>query len=118
MPYTDAGKAIMLDGPGLAPAATHLSIHTSAGSPGSTGANEATGGSPAYARKVPTFGTTVAGVLPLSVALVFDLAAGTYRWVGLWSSSTFLGWGQLPTDRILAGQDTITISAFNPNLNA
>lgn len=118
MPYTDAGKAVMLDGPGLAAAATHLSIHTSAGSPGSSGAFEATGGSPAYARKVPSFGLTAAGVLPLSVALVFDLPAGTYRWVGLWSSGTFLGYGQLPIDRILGAQDVVTINKFDPNLNS
>ena len=118
MPYTDAGKAVMLDGPGLAAAITHLSMHTSAGSPSTTGANEATGGSPAYARKIPTFGTSSAGVLPLSTAVVFDLPAGTYRYVGAWASGTFLGHGQLPTDRILGAQDTITISQFNPNLNA
>jgi hypothetical protein len=115
MPYTNAAKAIMLSE--LAGQTTHLSIHTSTGSPSTTGANEATGGSPAYARKVPAFGTVSGGVLPLSTSVTFDLPAGTYRYVGMWASTTFLGYGQLPIDRVLAGQDTLVVSSFSPNLN-
>lgn len=115
MPYTDPAKSVMLTQ--LASVITHLSLHTSAVSPGTTGASEAAGGSPAYARKVPTFGTVSGGVLPLSAAVVFDVPAGTYANVGMWNSTTFLGYGALPTNRVTVGQDTITINQFAPNLN-
>lgn len=115
MPYSDAAKATMLNA--LAAVVDHLSLHTSAAVP-TTGGNEATGGTPAYARKVPTFGTVVTGVLPLSTAVVFDVPAGTYRYVGMWASGVWQGYGQLPVDRVKTGQDTITVSAFSPNLNS
>lgn len=115
MPYNDASKAVMLNA--LAAAITHLSLHTSASSPGSTGAAEATGGSPAYARKVPSFGTPALGVLPLSAPVVFDVPAGTYANVGMWAGSTFLGYGALPANRVATAQDTVTVTNFAPHLN-
>jgi len=77
---------------------THLSLHTA--SPALTGANEATGGSPAYARKAVTFNAAGAigplgGTLqPATVGVAwssevtFDVAAGTYSHWGAWSAST------------------------------
>ena len=68
---------------------THLSLHTA--TPGTTGASEATGGSPAYARKAVTFnaagaaGPLGSGLQPATVGVAwssevtFDVAAGTYR---------------------------------------
>lgn len=43
--------------------------------PGGTGANEISGGSPAYARKAITWGTASSGSVTATV--VFDVAAGT-----------------------------------------
>ena len=77
---------------------THLSLHTA--TPGTTGASEATGGSPAYARKAVTFNAAgAAGPLgstlqPATVGVAwssevtFDVASGTYTHWGAWSAST------------------------------
>ena len=77
---------------------THLSLHTA--TPGTTGASEATGGSPAYARKAVTFnaagaaGPLGSGLQPATVGVAwssevtFDVAAGTYTHWGAWSAST------------------------------
>lgn len=84
MPLVDAGRHAALDG--LATAVTHVSLHT--GDPSTTGANEATGGSPAYARKAVTWAASSGGTKASSGALTFDVAAGTYSYVGLWSALT------------------------------
>lgn len=61
-----------------------------------TGANELTGGSPAYARKGLTWGAAAAGAKALAATLpTWDVpAASTVAWVGLWDAvtvGTFLG---------------------------
>lgn len=73
-----------------------LSVHTA--SPETTGANEATGGTPAYARKAPTFsaagaqgplGATAQPATPgvaWSSQVTFDLPAGSFTHVGLWDA--------------------------------
>ena len=61
-----------------------LSLHTA--TPGITGAAEATGGAPAYARK-STVVTATAGT-GTSTEVTFDVPAGTYTHFGLWSAST------------------------------
>lgn len=75
-----------------------LSLHTA--TPGVTGAAEATGGSPAYARKAPTFnaagtvGPLGATLQPATVGVAwssevtFDVPAGTYTHWGSWSAVT------------------------------
>lgn len=63
-----------------------ISVHTGAGA-GSTGANEATGGSPAYARKQTVWATGANGVKTGSQVAV-DLAAATYTGAGLWTAVT------------------------------
>ncbi len=77
---------------------THLSLHTDA--PGSTGANEAAGGAPAYARQAVAFTAAGAeGVLgavaqPATVGVAwsdqvtFDVPAGSYSFWGSWSALT------------------------------
>jgi len=52
----------------------YVSLHTA--DPGTTGANEATGGSPAYARKLSTW-TASAGVVS-GTQVTVDVPAGTY----------------------------------------
>lgn len=94
-----------------------ISLHT--GDPGTTGANEVTGGSPAYARKTTTWaGGAVDGVVSGS-AVTFDVPAGTYTWTGQWNGSTFIGGQKLATSTgALPGQQTVTvtptISAIEP----
>ncbi len=49
---------------------------------------EATGGSPAYARKAVTWGAASAGQKSNTAALTFDVPAGTYGHFSLWSLVT------------------------------
>lgn len=63
-----------------------ISLHTA--DPGTTGTSEATGGSPAYARKSTTWtGGASDGSVPGS-QVTFDAPAGTYNYMGIWSAST------------------------------
>lgn len=62
-----------------------VSVHTA--DPGTTGANEATGGSPAYARKQTTWGGAASSASTGS-AVTIDVPAGTYTFAGLWSAAT------------------------------
>lgn len=84
MPLTDAGRNLALDG--LAGGATFASLHT--GDPSTTGANEVTGGSPAYARKSITYAASASGQKSNSAAITFDVPASTVAYVGLWSAVT------------------------------
>ena len=110
-------------GASIISAATYVSLHTA--DPGTTGASEATGGSPAYARKAITWGTPTfsAGTETVSSAatITFDVPAGTYAYFGLWdalagnylmggtcTSQTFSGQGQY---QISSGQLSVTATA-------
>lgn len=72
--------------------ATHGSLHTAYSS---TGANEVTGGSPAYTREAATWAAASSRSKATSASMVFDVPAGTtVRWVGFWDAVTtgnFLG---------------------------
>ncbi|MFC6441039.1 hypothetical protein [Bowmanella sp. JS7-9] len=111
MPLTTAGKNTALD----ALTITHMSLHT--GDPSDTGAaNEATGGSPAYARQVPTFGAASAGTRTLSASVTFDVPAGTFGWYALWNNTTCLDKGQLNSDKVLGEQGQIEITSGTVSL--
>lgn len=84
MPFPTATKASWLDGLTV----THMSLHSAF--PGTTGANELTGGSPAYARKAVTIAAALGGARALNAAVAFDVPASTVRWLGMWNSSTFV----------------------------
>lgn len=77
---------------GQAAGAKYGSLHTAYSS---SGANEVTGGSPAYARKAATWAAASSGSKATSASMVFDVPASTtVRWVGFWDASTagnFLG---------------------------
>ena len=92
MPYNDAGKNAMADG--LAAVIAFMSLHN--GDPSTTGANELTGGSPAYARKSVTWAAASGGQRASSNAQLFDVAAGvTVLHYGYWSlvtGGTFYGY--------------------------
>ena len=81
---TDAGINAALDATGV----THVGVHTAY--PGGSGANEATGGSPAYARKATTPSAAASRQKQLVPSTVtFDLAAGTVaKWFVGWTAST------------------------------
>jgi hypothetical protein len=64
---------------------TWISLHTA--SPGGTGANEATGGSPAYARQQTTWGTAASSQISGSQVTI-NVPAGTYTFAGLWTAVT------------------------------
>lgn len=79
-------KCGLLDGnaTGLAGLVTHIGLH-SAFPP--SGANEATGGAPAYARKAVSWSACAADCRAMSAAQTFDVPAGfTVRAIGLWSA--------------------------------
>lgn len=113
MYWTAAGRGAMIAG-GLQDVATHASLHTA--SPISAGGNEATGGSPAYARQVLSWAAPASGLGPTNTAETFDVPAGTYTWLGLWtalSAGTFLGAAplggkQLKSVTVDANTDTFT----------
>ena len=65
---------------------TWISLHTA--SPGTTGANEATGGSPAYAREQTTWTAGGSDGVVAGSQVTIDLAAGTYTHFGVWTAET------------------------------
>lgn len=93
MPLTDAGRNLLLTG-GLSGSVSHIGIHT--GDPSTTGANEVTGGTPAYARKAVAWSAASTGTQANSGALTFDIPLGTTCYhMGLFSAitaGTFYGW--------------------------
>lgn len=93
---TDAAKNAATDA--VRALITHLSLHTA--TPGTTGASEAVGGAPAYARKPTTIsasgtvGPLGAGTQPAtpgvaySTEVTFDVGAATYGFWGGWNAIT------------------------------
>lgn len=82
--WSDLGRNKQVDGIRAAIAA--CSMHTAYG--GTTGLNEATGGS--YARIAPTVPAASAGQASNSALAEFNLAAGTYLFMGFWDATP--GW--------------------------
>lgn len=108
MALSDAGKNIMLDA--LAASAAYVSLHTA--DPGTTGASEATGGSPAYARQALTWPAASAGAIS-AAEVTFDIPAGTYTHWGLWdavSAGAFLGGEALSQSETYGAQGTLDLT--------
>jgi hypothetical protein len=99
--------------------AVYASLHSA--DPGDTGANEISGGSPAYARKAITWNAAAAGSMDDSNVPVFDVPAGTtVAFVGFWSaltSGTFYGAADV-TDESFTNQGTYTLTDADLDLNA
>lgn len=121
MPLATAAKNLMLNAlAGVNPAlsATHMSLHT--GDPGATGANEVTGGSPAYQRRAITWNTASSGNLDDASVPAFDIPPSTtLSHFGLWSASsggTFLGGDALSTTETYGAQGTFTVSDLDVSL--
>lgn len=72
---------------GLAGVSAYVSLHSA--DPGTTGASEISGGSPAYARKAVTWAAASGGSDVSNVILTFDIPPGTtIAYMGLWSAPT------------------------------
>lgn len=83
MSFTASAKRDMLN------AITPDTLRLHSGYPGTTGANEVTGGTPAYAPKACTFSTSSAGEpRTLSASVAFDVPASSIQWASAWSGST------------------------------
>lgn len=109
MALSNAGKHVMLNA--FAGSAVFASLHTA--DPGATGTGEASGGSPAYARKAITWNAAASGALDNNANPVFDVPAGAYTHFGLWSAATagtFYGGGSLSASETFAAQGTYTLS--------
>lgn len=110
---SNTGKANMLTG--LTAAALFASLHSA--DTGTTGLNEITGGSPAYARKGITWraaGVPTAGQVSNSVAITFDVPpATTVGWIGYWTLATggvYQGGYALSASEVYTGQGTYAIA--------
>lgn len=119
MPYSTAAKNSMLDH--LGTEAIFASLHNN--DPGDSGANELSGGSPAYARKSIAWEAASAGSMnkAASPAVVFDVPAGaSVKYVGLWTAVSGGTWkgAALVTQEDFGGQGTYTLTDTDLDLNA
>lgn len=78
-------KNNMLNGQTFTLASLHI------GFPGTTGANEVTGGAPAYAQKAITINAASGGQRLLNAGVTFDVPACTVKWVGFFNAGVFIG---------------------------
>jgi hypothetical protein len=109
---TSAGKDLLLDSSASWPPA-YGSVHNVDAPTDNT--TEPSGGSPAYARKALTWGSSSAGTKALAATLpTFDIPAGfTVKSVGLWtavSGGTLIGYFDV-TDEAYVGQGTYAVSS-------
>ncbi len=109
--FSDASRNLMIAAEGT----THLSLHNAYST---TGANELTGGSPAYARKAVSYGAASAGAKAQSANVTFDVpAAATAQFVGRWTAltgGTFLGMTALGGSELEFATDTTTDTITAP----
>lgn len=118
MGLSTAGKNAMLDSSNDWPPA-YISLHS--GDPSTTGANEISGGSPAYARLAPTWGSASSGSKAMTATLSFDIPASTtVSYFGFWTaatSGTFLGGAALSNSESFTGQGTYSLTADSVTLS-
>ena len=92
---------------------THISLHTA--SPGSNGANEVTGGDPAYSRAEVTeadWDAAASGEIALAEDIAFDGPAnGDATHMGVWDGSTFLGGGAITGDTTFNAEGDFVLQA-------
>ncbi len=91
-----------------------VSLHTA--SPSTTGANEVTGGSPAYARKAATWNASAGGTATAN-QVTFDVPAGTYTHFGVWTAltaGTFRGGNPLAANQTISSQGQILLTISLP----
>ena len=103
------GKNVALNGIGAV--GLYVSLHTA--DPGTTGASEVTGGSPAYARKAVTWAAASGGSMSLTAGVTFDVPAATVTHFGVWSAvsaGTYYGGGALSASETFAAQGTYQLT--------
>jgi hypothetical protein len=99
MPFGTLGLNAALDGldesiaagaayVGIATLVTAPPTDTTPGTGTTAAATEATGGSPAYARKAATWGPASGGTKTTTAGLTFDVPAGTYGFFTFWNASS------------------------------
>lgn len=98
----------------IGPRYAYASLHSA--SPGTTGANEITGGSPAYARQPVVWDPATGQVLGLNGPLEFDVPGGaTVHSVGLFSAvtaGTFRGGDALTAAETYVAQGVYELTAL------
>lgn len=88
----------------------YIGLCTGAPGASSTPANEATGGSPVYARQSTSW--TVTGNAAMGTGVTFNVPAGTYNYMIMCSGSSgnnMVDWAPI-TPQVKSGQSTITIT--------
>lgn len=112
MPLSTAGKNSAANG--AASNVGYVSLHTA--DPGTTGASEVTGGTPAYARKAVAWSSAAGGVAAIAAGVTFDVpGATTISYVGLWSTATggtYYGSAPLSAAETYGGQGTYNLTAL------
>ena len=107
MPLTNAAKNLMLDA--LGAVAGEASLHTA--DPGTTGANEVTGGT--YDRQPITWNASANGDLDNNANPTFQVPGGvTVVYFGLWSAdgNVFYGSGALSAPETFGGPGQYTLT--------
>ena len=116
--FSNTAKQKMLDGLIVEYTTLYVSAHTA--TPGLTGANEVSGGSPAYARKALTYAAASGNSKATTGTVTLDIPTSTtVAWLGLWSavtSGTFLGQVDI-SDEVFAAQGTLNVTAFTLSLD-
>jgi len=115
MPLNNTSKNLMLTQ--LAGVVAYVSAHT--GDPGTTGANEVSGGS--YARKAIAWGAASAGQINATGTVDISIPGSTtVSYVGLWSAvtgGTFYGSDDIAAETFAAA-GTLRINSAEIDLNA
>lgn len=115
--YTNPGKVVALSA--LGTAAKFISLHST--DPGTSGAGELTGGTPAYGRQSATWTTPTTDTLALSNQPTFNVAGGsTASYVGFYTAATGgdLLWSRpLPNAEVYGGQGTYTLLSATETLS-
>ena len=87
----------------------YISLHQ--GSPGTTGANEAAGGTPVYARKQTTWTVGTDDGIVTGSEVTVDVPAGTYDHFGIWSlvsGGVYVDGGTIPST-VMSAQGQIKV---------
>lgn len=117
MAFSNSGKNLMLDALGVA--VTHVSLHS--GDPSTTGANEISGGTPAYARQAIDWGAASSGAMAIDGVLTFDVPASTtVSYFGMWSASsggTFYGGAALDDSEAFTAQGQFVFDTLSLQIN-
>lgn len=108
---SSVGKQVMLEA--FVADAAYASVHSA--NPGGSGANEISGGLPAYARKAITWGAFAVDSIASAADLNFDIPPSTtITHLGYWTAPTggiFLGYRDLNNPETFVGQGLHTVES-------